>query len=400
MVSHPIYADRTMKATGSSTTPARPTPARPTLGAIVAARRSPIGTSGRSLAGLGVDELAAPVLRRVVEDVRHLLPQVPPEDVVLGNARGPGGSVARLCALQAGLGHEVPGVTVDRQCASGLEAVVYALAQVATGRRLVLAGGVESGSQADDGRAVFAPAGLDLDMGEAAEVVASEAGIDRTRQDRFAARSHARAVAAATDGRFDDELVALGGLLADERPRAGFSVERLARFPAAFVEGGTVTAANSCGINDGAAIVAVVPEHLRATHHLPGLQVLGTGVAGVDPARCGLGLVPAAELAMAQAGITAEELGVVEVNEAFAGQVLAALDALGIPEERCSPDGGAIALGHPWGASGTVLLVRLFSRLVRQHGTDPTRPYGLAAIAAGGGQGVAVVVRAAADVGA
>lgn len=359
---------------------------------VVAARRTAIGTAGRALAGLEPEELAAPVLTALVDDLDLDAGAV--DDVVLGSSRGPDGALARVAALRAGLGHRVPGMTVDRQCASGLAAIVTASALVRAGQgTVVLAGGVESASRAPSGRARFAPDGLDdPDMGEAAETVAAEAGISRERQDAYAAHSHERALAAQREGRLAQEIVEVAGLTRDERPRP-LTPARLARLPAAFVPGGTVTAGNSCGVSDGAAAVVVVPEWLRAEHGWPGLRVLATGTAGVDPARCGLGLVPAAESALAAAGLTVADLGVVEVVEAFAGQVLAALDALGIDEQVCCPDGGAIALGHPWGASGAVVMVRLFSRLVRQSRVDEHRPYGLAAVAAGGGQGVALVVQ-------
>ncbi len=359
---------------------------------VVAARRTAIGTAGRALAALEPEDLAAPVLTALLDDLG--LDATAVDDVVLGSSRGPNGALARVAALHAGLGHGVPGMTVDRQCASGLAAIVTASALVAAGQcTVVLAGGVESASRAPDGRARFAPDGLDdPDMGEAAETVAAEAGITRQRQDAYAMRSHERALAARRDGRLSDEIVEVSGLTTDERPRP-LTPARLARLPAAFVPGGTVTAGNSCGVSDGAAAVALVPEWLRAERGWPGLRVLATGTSGVDPARCGMGLVPATESALAAAGVTVDGLGVVEVVEAFAGQVLAALDTLGIDEQMCCPDGGALALGHPWGASGAVVLVRLYSRLVRQRQVDASRPYGLAAVAAGGGQGVAVVVQ-------
>ncbi len=364
--------------------------ARDTTPVVVAARRTPIGTAGRGLAALDAVGLAAPVLAAAVADLGPWAPCV--DDVVLGSSRGPDGALARVAALSAGLGVEVPGVTVDRQCASGLDAVVLAAAKVASGQAVcVLAGGVESTTHAPPGRAAFAPDDVgDPDMGVAAETVAAEAGVSRERQDAYAVRSHARALAARAAGRLDAELVPVGGLTADERPRA-LTAARLARLPAAFVPGGTVTAGNCCGLSDGAAAVVVVPEWLRAEHGWPGLRVVGVGTAGVDPRRCGLGLVPAARRALAQAGAEPGEVTVAEVVEAFAGQVLAAVDALGLPEQVVCPDGGALALGHPWGASGAVCVVRLFSRLVRQDGC--AAGLGLAAVAAGGGQGVAVVVR-------
>lgn len=364
---------------------------RDTTPVVVAARRTPIGTAGRGLADLAPEDLAAPVLGALLADLG--LDGEAVDDVVLGSSRGPDGALARVAALRAGLGDRVPGMTVDRQCASGLAAIVTGAALVAAGQaRVVLAGGVESASQAPQGRARFAPVDVgDPDMGVAADTVAAEAGISRARQDAYAARSHARALRAQQEGLVADEMVQVGGLSKDERPRP-LTIERLARLRPAFTGDGTATAGNSCGISDGAAAVAVVPEWMRSQRGWPGLRIVATGTAGVDPTRCGLGIVPATHLALDAAGLTVDDLGTVEVVEAFAGQVLAALDALGIDEQRACPDGGALAIGHPWGASGAVLLVRLFSSLVRHRRVDPTRRYGLAAVAAGGGQGVAAVV--------
>ena len=388
---------------------------------VVAARRTPIGTVGRSLARSDAAGLAGPVLAALAEDLENTAAGdgegVPVDDVVLGNCCGPGGDVARVAALAAGLGTEVTGVTVDRQCGSGLEAVRQAAALVRAGEAgLVLAGGVESASTApwrlarpdSPGglprpyeRAPFTPAGFpDPEMGEAAEALAAAHGIDRDRQDRYAARSHALAVASADAGLFVAELVPVAGVSVDDRPRRGLSARALARFRPAFVAGGTVTAGNSCGINDGAGAVAIVPEELRAALGLPGLAVRATAVVGVDPAQPGIGAARAARAVCDRAGVSLDEVGVIELVEAFAAQVLACTDDLGLDPlgddgHRVCPQGGAIALGHPWGASGALLLVRLFSTLVRP---DPRRTrratgrYGLATCAVGGGQGVAVLV--------
>ncbi len=382
---------------------------------IVAARRTAIGTAGRALADVPVERLAAPVLRALLDDLaarpaeasKDRLPPV--ADVILGNCMGPGGNVARVATLAAGLGPDVPGLTLDRQCGSGLEAITLAGSLVLAGRGdLYLAGGAESASTAPIRawrpkrpgdpprpyeRAPFAPPPYtDPDMGVAADRVAQEAGVSRARQDAYAARSHARAVAAIEAKRFAREIVPLGGVDRDERPRAGLTPERLARLRPAYVpeaEGGTVTAGNSCGVNDGAAAVAVVPDHVRVDHGWPGLALLDWECAGSDPDRPGLGMVPAVRRLLARTGLQLDDIGAIELVEAFAGQVLACADALGLDPDRISPDGGTLALGHPWGASGALLLVRLFSRMVREDGPD----LGLAAVSIGGGMGVAALVR-------
>jgi acetyl-CoA C-acetyltransferase len=370
------------------------------LPVVVAAARTPIGTAGHGLAELTVEQLAAPALDAVLSrgslDPQHV------DEVVLGNCLGPGGNVARVSALAAGLPQTVPALTVDRQCASGLAAVDLAAGLVRGGAGVVLAGGTESASTApwrfwppEAGgepvryeRAPFAPAPDDLDMGLANDLLAEEAGVTRERQDAYAARSHRLAAAAREAGVFDDEVVPVAGLTRDERPRAGLTAERLTRLPAAFRPGGTVTAGNACGVSDGAAAVVVVSEDVRRRLGVPGLRVLSSATAGVDPTRPGRGLVPAVRLALERAGTSLDRIDVVELNEAFAGQVLACCDELDLDPDRVCVEGGALALGHPWGASGAVLVVRLFSQLVARGAGG----LGLAAIAAGGGQGVAMVV--------
>jgi acetyl-CoA C-acetyltransferase len=358
--------------------------------AIVAARRTPIGTAGHGLATRTAAELAAAVLPVVLDDAGLTSAEV--ADVVLGNCTGPGGDLARYAALQAGLGVRAPGLTVDRQCGSGLAAVTVGAALVASGvGPVVLAGGVESASTSPrPGRAAFAPADVgDPEMGEAADHVARLRQVSRERQDAYALRSFQRATATRAAGGFDAEIVPTGGLVHDERPRAGLTTRRLARLPPAFTAHGTATAGNSCGVSDGAAVVALLDEQERAARGLPGLRILASATVGVHPTEPGLGLVPAVRAALVRAGVGLHELAVIELNEAFAGQLLACCDDLGLDPERVCPQGGAIALGHPWGASGAVLLVRLFSQLVR---TPRPGALGLAAIAVGGGQGVAMVV--------
>jgi acetyl-CoA C-acetyltransferase len=359
------------------------------LPVLVAGLRTPIGTAGGSLASVEAADLASPVLAGLAASVSE-----PVREVVLGNCTGPGGNVARVASLTAGLGAEVPALTVDRQCGSGLAAIDVACAIVRSTGGLVLAGGVESASTSPTARqrARFAPVAMgDPEMGWAADVLAGRFGVSRERQDAYAARSHALAAATRDAGGFDAEVVPVGAAHRDERPRSGLTVERLARLRPAFrpaSEGGTVTAGSSCGINDGAAAVAVVDPDTHRRLGLPGLRVLATATAGVDPNLPGLGLVPAAAAALSRAGLCLDDLDVIELNEAFAGQLLACCDALDLDPSRVCVEGGALALGHPWGASGAVLVVRLFSQLVRAE----RGRYGLAAIAVGGGQGVAMVV--------
>jgi acetyl-CoA C-acetyltransferase len=369
----------------------------PRQAVVVAARRTPFGVAGRALAGLGPAGLAAPVLAALAGDLELVLAGRPVDEVILGNCRGPGGDVARVAALAAGLGTGVPGFTVDRQCGSGLEAVRLAAALVAAGAAdVVLAGGTESASTAPGGpghRARFTPQGWpDPEMGAAAEAVARARGIGRDRQDAYAARSHALALAARDAGVFDAELVPVGGLTRDERLRRAPGEATLARLRPAFAAGGTVTAGNACGVNDGAAVVAVVSEQVRAAAGLPGLRVVTGAAVGADPALPPLAAAPAARAVLARAGVDLSSVGRLELTEAFAAQVLACTDELGLdplgPDAgRVCPSGGAIAVGHPWSASGAFLVVRLLA------GPDGggIDGLGLAACAVGGGQGVAML---------
>lgn len=366
---------------------------------IVAARRTPIGTAGHAFKDVTVDALAAPVIGAVIRDAAGGLPV---DDVVLGNCMGPGGNVARVSALRAGLGDGVPGVTVDRQCGSGLAAVLVAAQAVRSGDMdLVVAGGAESAStapvRAHRGgrpyeRAPFAPEGHpDPDMGEAAEALGAACGVSRERQDEYAAASHAKAVAAREAGRFAQEIVPVEGIGRDQRPRT-LRRASLARLPAAFVPGGTVTAGNCSPNSDGAAAVAIVPERLRDGR--PGLRLVAGAVVGCDPALPGWGPVPAVRRLLDRTGTKLEDVAAVEIVEAFAAQTLAVTDALGLDPlgadaARVCADGGAIALGHPWGASGAVVVTRLFTRLVRAGA--PAGTLGLATAAVGGGLGVAAL---------
>ncbi|PWC07763.1 acetyl-CoA C-acyltransferase [Mycetocola zhujimingii] len=379
---------------------------RDSVATVIAARRTPIATIGQRLADSTVDGLAAVSLGATVADARRSLGRdVPLGDVILGNCMGPGGNTARVASLAAGIDVAVPGMTVDRQCGSGLAAVLVAAEQIAAGSRAMrLAGGAESASTAPTrvasrgayARAAFAPDGFpDPDMGPAAEALAVSHGITRQAQDAYALRSHARAVAAREAGRFADELAAVGDAASDDGPRA-MSRAVLARFAPVFASGadGTVTAGNSCRVSDGAATVALVPDSERGV--APGLALIGSATVGCDPATPGLGPVFAIESLLASSGISLDAVEAVEIVEAFAAQTLAVLSEVGLASEfavddRVCADGGALALGHPWGASGAVSVVRLFSRLVRAG--RPAGTLGLATAAIGGGMGVAALFR-------
>jgi acetyl-CoA C-acetyltransferase len=330
--------------------------------------------------------------------------------VILGNAIGPGGNPARLALLEAGFPYTVPGLTIDRQCGSGLEAIHLAARLIQAGAaHSIIAGGVESVSTAPwriekpknlyelpnfANRARFAPEAIgDPDMGVAAETVAHTFGITRDRQDQYALHSHQKAIAAIQAERFQSEIVPISlssatQIQTDDCPRVDLTLARLAKLRPAFTENGTVTVGNACPINDGAAAILIVSE--QRFHELGlrrGLRVVDTAVAGVDPNILGIGPVFAVRQLLQRQSITVDQIDLVEFNEAFAAQVLACLDELNLPEEKVNRGGGAIALGHPYGASGAILVTRLFHEIL--HHDNREAHIGLATLGIGGGLGIA-----------
>jgi 3-oxoadipyl-CoA thiolase len=381
---------------------------------VLAGVRTPVGRYGGALSGVRPDDLAALVVREVVE--RSGVPPQEIEDVWLGCANQAGEdnrNVARMAALLAGLPESVAGVTVNRLCASGLTAVSAACHAVIAGDGdLFVAGGVESMS-----RAPFVVAKPDKafprgnqtmydthlgwrfpnprmeelfpleSMGETGENVAERYDVSREDQDAFALESHRRWAAAAEAGRFDDELVPVGDVVRDEHPRPDTSLEKLAALRPAFRPGGTVTAGNAAGINDGAAALVIASEEkARELGVEPLGTFVGSAAAGVDPRVMGIGPVPAVRKVLERTGIGVEQLDLVELNEAFAAQSLPVIRELGLDREKVNVNGGAIALGHPLGMSGARLVVSLLHELRRRGGR-----YGLATLCVGVGQGQAAL---------
>ncbi|EJT01691.1 thiolase family protein [Rhizobium sp. CCGE 510] len=379
---------------------------------VVAAYRTPIGRAFESLSTVAAEDLLAPIIRRILSETA-IAPEAI-DDVLVGNAAGGGGNIARLAALTAGLPMAVPGVSVDRQCGSGLEAIVMAarLIQAKAGS-CFLAGGVESVSTAPwrverpkangmpprfYGRARFSPDAIgDPEMGIAAENVARQFGISRQRQDELALRSHRLAVAAAEAGIFRPEIVEIStghGLVErDECPRPSTSLEALANLPPVFLRDGSVTAGNACPLNDGACLVLVISRGMAKSLGIDkGLAFIDSAAAGVDPNLLGVGPVASTKkLLQRQPGLPLSGVDAIEFNEAFAAQVLASLDQLDIPADAVNKNGGAIALGHPFGASGAILVTRLYSQLVRASVPGAT---GLAMIGIGGGIGLTALFEA------
>ncbi len=399
---------------------------------IIDAIRTPIGALGGALAKVRPDDLAALVLKTLLE--RSQLDPALVEEVYLGCANQAGEdnrNVARMALLLAGFPVSVPGLTINRLCASGLAAVNLAARAIRAGEgEIYVAGGVESMSRApysfpkaEEGFAFGNLTAYDTAlgwrypnpkmkemhgtdaMGETAENIAIQRPhITREKQDGFSVRSHQKAIAAIDSGKFAEEIIPVpvpqkkGDPLlvtTDERPRRDTSLESLARLKPAFrKEGGTVTAGNSSGLNDGAAALLLMSaEKAKELGLKPIARVVASAAAGVEPRIMGVGPVPAVRKALSRAGLTVADLGLVELNEAFAVQSLAVLEDLGLDESLVNVNGGAIALGHPLGCSGARILTTLIHEMRRRAGAGSlTHPYGLATLCVGVGQGEATIV--------
>jgi 3-oxoadipyl-CoA thiolase len=380
---------------------------------ILSAVRTPVGRYGGALAAVRPDDLAALAISAAVE--RAGVPPEQIEDVYFGAANQAGEdnrNVARMAALLAGLPEQVAGVTVNRLCASGLTAVIGACHAVRAGDgELFVAGGVESMSRAplvmakpENGDQAVWDTTLGWrfpnprmesmfpleSMGETGENVAERWSISREEQDAFALESQRRWAAADEAGRFADELVPVGDVVRDEHPRPDTNAEKLAALKPAFREGGTLTAGNSSGINDGAAALVIASEE-RAEElgSQPLGRFVGSAVAGVDPRVMGIGPVPAVRKLLERIDLDVGDLDLVELNEAFASQSLQVIRELGLDSERVNVNGGAIAIGHPLGMSGARLVVSLLHELRRRNGR-----YGLTTLCVGVGQGQAAIFEA------
>jgi len=391
---------------------------------IVSAVRTPVGRYGGALARVRPDDLAATAIKAAVE--RSGIDPAEIEDVILGAANQAGEdnrNVARMAALLAGLPIEVAGQTVNRLCGSGLQAINTAAHAIMAGDGDVfVAGGVESMTRAPyvmaKPEAAYERGTREMydttlgwrftnprlaemhhphTMGETGENVAERCSVTREEQDAFALRSHQRAVAAIEQGRFQNQIVPVmvpqpkgepTTIDRDEHPRPDTSLEALGRLRPAFREGGTVTAGNSSGINDGASATVIVDAGFALEHGLkPMARVVSTAVAGVDPATMGLGPIPATRKALDRAGLSVDDLDLVELNEAFASQSIVCMRELGLDPEKVNVNGGAIAIGHPLGMSGARLITMLSHELQRRGGR-----YGLATMCIGVGQGIATII--------
>jgi 3-oxoadipyl-CoA thiolase len=394
---------------------------------IVGALRTPIGRHGGALARVRPDDLAAVVIRALLE--RTGVEPGSVDDVILGCANQAGEdnrNVARMALLLAGMPVSVPGQTVNRLCGSGLQAVVSAAQAVRAGEgECFVAGGVESMSRApwvtlkpEEGFPRGAPMVADttvgwrfvnsrlpkewtISLGETAEEVARRCGISREQQDAFALESQRRTARAMEESRFADEIVPVEvvgrkgertRVERDEHPRPDVTIEKLGAMRPAFVrDGGTVTAGSSSGINDGAsALLIMSDDSARAAGLRPMARVVASAVAGVSPEVMGMGPVPATRKALERAGLSMDDMDLIELNEAFASQSIACMRELGADPDKVNVNGGAIALGHPLGASGARVLTTLVHELARRE-----KRFGLATMCIGVGQGIATIVERA-----
>jgi len=388
---------------------------------ITSAVRTPVGSMGGAFRDVLAVELARTVLEEAVK--RSGIEKSIVDEIILGQAKqsADAPNIARVAALEGGFPEEVPAYTVHRQCSSGLQAILNAAWQIQAGYGdVIVAGGVESMSTAPyylrNARYGFKSGNGELldpntesqpksqpeeiygsfNMGMTAENLADKYGISREEQDEFAYASHVRAIAAIDAGRLTDEIVPMSVAAGkgqstlmdtDEGPRRDTSLEKLARLKPAFKQGGTVTAGNSSTRNDGAAAVVAMSEDKAAQLGIkPLVRFVAAGIAGVKPTLMGLGPVPATRKALERAGLSLDDLGLIELNEAFAAQSLAVVKELGFDRDILNVNGGAIALGHPLGCSGTRIAVTLIHEMLRRH----TR-YGLATICVAGGLGVSAI---------
>jgi acetyl-CoA acyltransferase len=383
---------------------------------IVDCLRTPVGKAGKgSLRTARPDDLAAAVIRALLARYPQLQADEI-EDVILGCAMPEaeqGMNMARIAAMRAGLPDTVPGITINRFCSSGLQAIAMAADRIRAGSAdVIIAGGAESMSLVPSGGNKFAPnpwfvdnhPELYMGMGLTAEQLQKRYGISREEQDRFAFASHQKATRAQAEGRFDDEMVpveftvtaaAANGkqtarqvqLARDEGPRADTSLEALAKLKPVFQSDGTVTAGNSSQMSDGAAAALVMSEErARALGLKPKARFAGFAVAGVPPEIMGIGPVRAIPMALKRAGIGLDDVAVIELNEAFAVQALAVIQEAGLDVERVNPNGGAVALGHPLGCTGAKLTATLLREMDRREAR-----WGMVTMCVGGGQGAAGV---------
>ncbi|UOR11469.1 thiolase family protein [Halobacillus amylolyticus] len=383
---------------------------------IVSAVRTAIGRQGGTLASIPAHVLGAEVIKESIKRA-GVSPELI-EDVIFGNVLSGGGNIARLSALQTGLSIHLPGLTVDRQCGSGLNAVNLAAQAIRSGDGDVyVAGGTESMSRApylmERPEKAYSPVPPkfrksqlspeeigDPPMGITAENLSDKYKVSREEQDEFAYQSQQRMASAIEEGRFEEQIVPLSvpvrkrdpiEFKTDEHPRPQTTLEALSKLRPAFLEGGSVTAGNSSGLNDAASALTLMSrEKAEELGLTPLVTVRESAVAGVDPNIMGIGPVPATKKVLQKSGLTLEDMDIIEINEAFAGQVLACNRELEMNLDKVNVNGGAIAHGHPLGATGAILTTKAIYELERSGGR-----YALITACIGGGQGIATIIERA-----
>ncbi len=380
---------------------------------IISAVRTAIGRQGGALASVPAHVFGAEVVKEALKRAGVDAESV--DDVIMGNVLSGGGNIARLTALETGLGNHLPGLTVDRQCGSGINAINLAAQAIWAGDGdIYIAGGVESMSRApymmERPEKAYSPVPPkfkksqlspkkigDPPMGITAEKLAEKYGISREEQDEFAFESQQKAAKAIEEGRFEEQIVPVMipvrkgepvEFKTDEHPRPETTKEALAKLRPAFLENGTVTAGSSSGLNDAAAAVVIMSREKADELGVTPLAVVrAQAIAGVDPNIMGIGPVPATKKVLEKAGLSLEDIDVIEINEAFAAQVLACDKEMKMNLEKVNVNGGAIALGHPLGATGAILLTKAVYELERSGGK-----YALITACIGGGQGIATII--------
>lgn len=380
---------------------------------IVSAVRTAIGRQGGALASVPAHVFGAEVIKEAIRRA-NVQPEMI-EDVIMGNVISGGGNIARLAALQTGLSLELPGLTIDRQCGSGINAVNLAAQAITAGTGDVyVAGGIESMSRApylmDKPERPYSPVPPsfrksqlspkeigDPPMGITAENLMAKYSISREEQDEFALASQQKMAAAMGEGRFDEQIVPISipvrkgapvSFNKDEHPRPQTTMEALAKLKPAFLPNGTVTAGSSSGLNDAAAALIVMSrEKAQELGMIPMAVIREQAVAGVDPNIMGIGPVPAVRKVLEKSGLTLDDMDIIEINEAFAAQVIACVRELNMDKEKVNVNGGAIAHGHPLGATGAILITKAVYELERRGGR-----YALITACIGGGQGIATII--------
>ena len=373
---------------------------------IIDSSRLPIGKYGGALSQFLPEQLGGYLLNKMINNINVNLHDI--DELIVGNIIGGGGNIARRIGLTSGLPLEIPAFTIDRQCASGLESVITATAKIKSGMaQCIICGGVESSSRAPwlierpqqlFGRApkILERAPLSVEpygdpsMGEACELLAKKYDISRHDQDHYAFNSQLKYQSALTEGRFTEEITPIDHIGQDESPRSNTTLDKLNSLPSVFSKNGTLTAGNSCPINDGASFMILASKEFCRSNNIQPIAEIIDGVScGVEPISFGIGPVSATDKLLNKNNLTISDIHRIELNEAFAAQTLSCIKLGQWPIDKINVSGGALAFGHPFGATGAILVRRLITELHRQNNLE----LGLVSMCVGGGQGTSLLIR-------